>query len=160
MSKSGSNPEGARGQYSAAPAWNLPDTTGKNMALSQYKGQPVVVIFNRGRSCIHCVEHLARLAANARKFSDAGIKLIAICSESLDNLRESQAEYQKDWGGFPFPLLSDAKLTVFKAYRCVDFADQPLHGTFVIDAQGWVRWLQIGSQPFNDPAFLLAEAKD
>jgi hypothetical protein len=33
-------------------------------------------------------------------------------------------------GTFPFPLLSDAKLDAFKAYRCVDFKNQPLHATF------------------------------
>ena len=36
----------------------------------------------------------------------------------------------------PIPLLSDAKLQIFKAYGCTDFDNQPLHGTFVIDAQG------------------------
>jgi hypothetical protein len=30
---------------------------------------------------------------------------------------------------------------------------------FLIDAQAWVRWRDIGDKPFNDPAFLLAEAK-
>jgi hypothetical protein len=33
-------------------------------------------------------------------------------------------------GTFPFPLLSDAKLDAFKAYRCVDFKNQPLYATF------------------------------
>jgi peroxiredoxin len=45
-------------------------------------------------------------------------------------LKNSLAAYE---GSFPFPLLSDAKLDAFKAYRCVDFNNQPLHGTFLID---------------------------
>jgi hypothetical protein len=56
-------------------------------------------------------------------------------------------------------LLSDAKLDAFKAYRCIDFGNQPLHGTFVIDAQGQVRWRNISDRPFNDPALVLTEAK-
>jgi AhpC/TSA family len=60
---------------------------------------------------------------------------------------------------FPFSLLSDAKLDAFKAYRCVDFKNQPLHGTFLIDPQGAVRWRQISDRPFNDPVFVLGQAK-
>jgi alkyl hydroperoxide reductase subunit AhpC len=48
-------------------------------------------------------------------------------------LKQAVAAYE---GSFPFPLLSDAKLDAFKAYRCVDFNNQPLHGTFLIDPQG------------------------
>lgn len=64
-----------------------------------------------------------------------------------------------DKGSFPFPVLSDANLDSFKAYRCVGFNDRPLHGTFLIDAQGEVRWRQISDQPFDDPAFVLDQAK-
>jgi hypothetical protein len=34
-----------------------------------------------------------------------------------------------------------------------------LHGTFLIDAQGRVRWRDISDKPFNDPAYLLGEGK-
>jgi hypothetical protein len=37
-------------------------------------------------------------------------------------------------------LRESAKLDAFKAYRCVDFNNQPLHGTFLIDPQGAIRW--------------------
>ena len=42
---------------------------------------------------------------------------------------------------------------------CIDFDNQPLHGTFLIDAQGRVRWRDISDEPFNDPAFVLKEGK-
>ena len=48
---------------------------------------------------------------------------------------------------------------MFKAYRCTDFDGQPLHGTFLIDAQGRVRWRDISDKPFNDPAFVLDQVK-
>jgi hypothetical protein len=56
-------------------------------------------------------------------------------------------------------LPGSAKLDAFKAYRCVDFNNQPLHGTFLIDPQGAVRWRHISDRPFNDPAFVLGQAK-
>jgi peroxiredoxin len=82
--------------------------------------------------------------------------VVAIGTDSLDELKQAAGAYE---GNFPFPLLSDAKLDAFKAYRCVDFNNRSLHGTFLIDAQGAVRWRQISDRPFNDPAFILGQAK-
>ena len=63
-------------------------------------------------------------------------------------------------GEFPFPLVSDADLRIFKTYRAFDdFENQPLHGTFLIDGDGLVRWQDISYEPFNNPDFLLKEAK-
>jgi peroxiredoxin len=117
-----------------------------------------VVIFYEGSGCIRCAKQLNSFAQKAREFADAGIDLVAISTDTPDDLKNSLAPYEGK-GGFPFALLSDAKLDVFKAYRCVDFDDQPLHGTFLIDAQGRVRWRDISDKPFNDPAALLAEGK-
>jgi peroxiredoxin len=60
----------------------------------------------------------------------------------------------------PFPLLADAKLEVFKTYRCVDFDNQPMHGVFLIDAQGRIRSQRISDKPFTDTALVLKEAKE
>ncbi|MDB4610063.1 peroxiredoxin family protein, partial [Verrucomicrobia bacterium] len=58
------------------------------------------------------------------------------------------------------PLVSDADLRIFKTYRAFDdFENQPLHGTFLIDGDGLVRWQDISYEPFNNPDFLLKEAK-
>ncbi|MDB5302233.1 MAG: bcp 5, partial [Phycisphaerales bacterium] len=35
----------------------------------------------------------------------------------------------------------------------------PLHATFLIDAQGLVRWQDISAEPYTDTKFLLGEAK-
>lgn len=117
-----------------------------------------MLIFYEGSGCLYCATQLQSFAQKAREFADSEIALVAIGTDSPEELKNSLAAYQ-DKGGFPFPLLSDAKLDVFKAYRCVDFNNQPLHGTFLIDAQGGVRWRQISDRPFNDPAFVLGQAK-
>ena len=57
------------------------------------------------------------------------------------------------------PMLPDPKLDLFKAYHAFDdFESQPLHGTFLIDAQGNVRFQRISAEPFLDVDFLKAEA--
>ncbi|HEY2588387.1 MAG TPA: redoxin domain-containing protein [Tepidisphaeraceae bacterium] len=154
----GASPSSAGGP-SPAPAWSLSDGAGKTVSLSQYKGRPVVLIFYEGSGCLRCSRQLESFAKKAREFADSGINLVAIGTDSPDELKDSLAAY-RDQGGFPFPLLSDAKLDVFKAYRCVDFDNnKPMHGTFLIDAQGQVRWRQISDRPFNDPALVLNQAK-
>ena len=60
---------------------------------------------------------------------------------------------------FPFPLLSDPEKTAFRAYRAYDdFENMPLHGTFLIDAVGRIRWQNISFDPFTHPGFLLEES--
>jgi len=142
-----------------APAWSLTDASGKSVSLSQYKDRPVVVIFYRGYGCIQCMEQLNSFAQKAREFAEQGIDLVAISTDSQEDLKKALKPYQEK-GGFPFPLLSDAKLDVFKAYRLLDFDDQPLHGTFLIDAKGRIRWRDISDEPFNNPTFVLKEGKE
>ena len=63
---------------------------------------------------------------------------------------------------FPYTTLfrADASLNVFKQYRAYDdFEQQPLHGTFLIDRQGLVRWQDISYEPFTEAEFLLRESK-
>ena len=53
------------------------------------------------------------------------------------------------------PMLADPKLELFKLYRAYDdFESQPLHGTFLIDAQGNVRFQRISADPFLDVEFI------
>ena len=52
------------------------------------------------------------------------------------------------------------EMNVFKSYRAYDdFENSPLHGVFLIDAQGLIRWQDISYEPFTDAKFLLEEAK-
>ena len=57
------------------------------------------------------------------------------------------------------PLLPNPKLDIFKSYHAFDdFEGAPLHGTFLIDAKGDVRYQRISADPFLDVDFLKTEA--
>ena len=146
-----------RWQPMPASNWTLNDTSGKSFSLAGYQGKPVVVIFYLGHGCLHCAEQLQKFAPTAQKYADAGIATIGVSTDSQTDLKQSIDNYK---GGMPFPLVSDAKLEVFKAWRAFDdFEQAPLHGTFLIDKHGLVRWQDIGHEPFMDPEFLLTESK-
>ncbi len=129
------------------------------MSLDQYRGKAVIVIFYLGSGCLHCVEQLQKFAPMTREFADAGISIVAISSEPLDSLKTSVARLSSK-EAITFPLASDADLSTFKSYRAYDdFENMPLHGTFLIDPEGQVRWQDISYEPFTNPKFLLEESK-
>ncbi|MHA3770610.1 redoxin domain-containing protein [Verrucomicrobiota bacterium sgz303538] len=143
----------------AAPAWNLTDGDGKSRTLTEFRNRPVLMLFYLGSGCVHCIEQLNSFAPLAEKFADAGIDLMAVSTESPEELHKTW-EKAKSGEGFPFPLLADPGLAVFKTYQAFDeFNDKALHGAFLIDGTGLVRWRNIGAEPFTEPEWLLAEAK-
>ena len=149
-----------RWQPVAAPEWSLPDSTGQRLSLTEYRGKPVVVIFYLGHGCLHCAEQLQKFAPRTRDFRDAGIEVVGISTDTTEEVAADLASSGDALGGFAFPLLADPELNVFRQYRCHDdFEKRPLHGTFLIDGTGQVRWQDIGHEPFTDPQFLLDEAK-
>ena len=118
----------------------------------------MIVIFYLGYGCVHCNQQLQSFAKKTKDFADAGISLLAISTDSGADLKQAHAK-SKD-GRFPFPLLSDVKHDVFRAYRAFDdFENKPLHATFLIDAAGLIRWQDISFDPFQDADFLLKEAR-
>jgi peroxiredoxin len=143
----------------AAPSFALREGDGKPAALADYRGRPVLVLFYLGHGCLHCVEQLNRFGPKAKELADLGISLVAISPEAPEDLKKSRATYRGQ-GAFPFRLLSDPKMEVFKTYRAYDdFEGVPLHGTFLIDGRGLLRWHDIGAEPFNNVEFVLREAK-
>ena len=141
----------------AAPSWQLKDANNSVVSLSDYQGKPVIVIFYLGFGCLHCVEQLQTFGPAAGDFEQAGISLVAIGTDDMLGLQNSLKNYDKQ---IQFPLLADSEMEVFKKYRAFDdFEKQPLHGTFLIDASGHVRWQDISYEPFMDAGFLLNESK-
>jgi peroxiredoxin len=142
----------------SAPGWNLADAQGKEHPMSELRGQPFVALFYLGRGCPHCLEQLNRFAPTTEKFRKAGIAVVAISTDAVEGLRRTLQRGSQEV--FPFPLLANPDLSAFKAWRAYDdFELTPLHGTFLVDAHGRVRWQDIGPEPFMDPDFLLTEAQ-
>ncbi len=143
---------------SPAQQWALKDADGVDVTLEQYKGRPVVVIFFLGHGCLHCAQQLQAFAPKTKEFANAGLSIVAVSTDDATALRKSVEAFKPD--ALPFPLASNPSFEVFKSYRCFDdFEDRPLHGTFVLDAAGQIRWQDIGAEPFMDADFVLNEAQ-
>ncbi|TWU56578.1 Selenocysteine-containing peroxiredoxin PrxU [Rubripirellula tenax] len=142
--------------YRAEP-WGAKASDGTLVAGDEYDGKPRIIVFYLGFGCLHCMEQLHAMTPKMKEFEDMGIEVVAISTESVDELKTGLENFEKE---IPFPLLSDEKQHVFRSFGCYDdFEKQPLHGTFLIDPAGNVRWQDIGYEPFMDIEFLINESK-
>lgn len=143
----------------SAPPVTLTNAHGKSEPLFSVGGRPRVAIFFLGKGCTHCMEQLNAFTPVAKRFDEAGIDLVAISTDTPEGLKETLAGEGTNQAPFPFPLLSDAPLAAFKAFRAYDdFEEMPLHGTYLIDRGGRIRWLEISYDPFMKPEWLLEES--
>ena len=103
-----------------APDFKLPDTTGKLVALNDFKSAPaLLVVF----MCNHCpfVKHIrAGLAQFARDYQPRGLAMVGINANDVANYPEdSPAKMAQEVkaAGYTFPYLYDEPQGVAKAYR-------------------------------------------
>jgi peroxiredoxin len=144
-------------QPSPAPQWTLNNAESQPHTFPGTQRKPTVLIFYLGHGCLHCAEQLKTFGPKVKEFQEAGLDVIAISSDDEAGLKVSIENYKEP---VPFTLLANSNLNTFKAYRCHDdFENQPLHGTFIVDGAGMIRWQDIGADPFMDADFVLREAK-
>lgn len=134
-----------------APAWTLPDATGKQTSLTSLVSGPTVLLFFEGFACLRCNEQIQSLIALYESFQRQGVQIIGISTDTVAGLAEALAGTP-----CPFPLVADPEKSVFRKYGC--FSGGPLHGTFIVDGQATVRWQVIGSKPYEGYDRVLQEA--
>lgn len=103
-----------------APDFQLPDTTGRIVRLSDFADAPALVV---AFICNHCpyVKHIrAGLAAFARDVQARGVAVVAINSNDVASYPEDSPERMAEEvrsAGYSFPYLYDESQEVARAYR-------------------------------------------
>lgn len=144
----------------AQPEISLPDKSGAVHALAEFKGRPVLVIFFLGQGCAHCVEQLQNFRPLVGAYEQAGIPIVTIGTDSVEKLAESLGPGPERNPDLPYLILSDEPMAAFKAWKCYDeFLQKPLHGTFLLDAEGGVLWSDISHDPYAQASYLLGECQ-
>lgn len=133
----------------AAPDFALPDPNGQLVRLSDYRGQPVVLIFYPLDWSPTCSDQLSLYQSELDEFRKRGAQLLAI---SVDSIYSHGA-----WAavrGLDFPLLSDfqpkgAVAQQYQVYREQDgFSERAL---YVIDGEGIIRYAHVSPQLHHVP---------
>lgn len=113
-----------------APAFNVKDTNGNTVSLSDFAGKKVVLYFYPKDDTPGCTKQ-------ACSFRDAGVdyqgKDIVVLGVSVDDEASHQQFTQKY--NLNFPLLADTEKTMIKAYE-VDGGGKAQRVTYVIDGDG------------------------
>jgi peroxiredoxin len=142
----------------AADGFNLTDTNGQAYGLAAHHGRNVLLLFYLGGKCAHCMQQLQEFGKQFKAFEEIETDIVAIGTDTLEDARALKSN--ADGIKFPMPFLPDPSLDVFKKYQVFDdFENQPLHGAFLIDKKGYVRFQRISADPFLDVEFLKKEAE-
>lgn len=105
------------------------------------------------------MEQVNAFAAKREAFAKAGIELIAVSTDTATDIT-TMCRTPEAAGKFSFPILADPELNSFKNWGAYDdFEKMALHGTFLVDPSGRVRWMDTGFEPFTRADFLLTEAQ-
>ena len=147
---------GAPAPGSSAPDLTLPDTHGTPVTLSELRGTPVALVFLPFAFSGICTGELCELRDNIAAFDEAGVRLLVVSCDPMFALR-AWAEQE----GYTFDLLSDfwPHGAVSRAYGVFDEASgHALRGSFLIDADGVVRWSVVNPRGQARPLAAYREA--
>jgi peroxiredoxin len=144
-----------------APDFSLVASDGKSKTLNDLTADgPLVLVFYYGYYCDHCVAQLYAINQDLAYFKELGANVAAISADPPEETRAKFAEYKDRGGAFAFTVLSDPENKVSEKYECF-FPFKPgrpelqLHGTFLIDRKGIVRFAKTGLSPYTNHRSLL-----
>jgi thioredoxin-dependent peroxiredoxin len=122
----------------AAPDFRLPDSTGADVSLSDYRGRRVIVYFYPAAATPGCTKQACDFRDNLAELNDAGLTVLGISPDKPEKLAKFVADE-----GLTFPLLSDQNREVLTAWGA--FGEKQNYGrtimgvirsTFVVDTDG------------------------
>lgn len=119
-----------------APEFTLPGTGGKTYSLSDYKGQPVVLVFYPGDNTPVCTRQLQSYTDDWGQFEGLGAAVLALSPQSVESHEGFSCKL-----GLPFPLLADTDKKVGADYDILGPLGFYRRSVFVIDGDGVVRYL-------------------
>src|SRR5450631_3232042 len=104
----------------AAPDFNLPDTSGELVSLADFKDQAALVVIFMCNHCPYVIHLRAGLAQLARDYAPKQVGVVGINSNDVKNYPADSPAKMKDevkTAGYIFPYLYDETQAVAKAYR-------------------------------------------
>lgn len=142
---------------SIAPNFTLLDKDGREVSLSDFRGQRVVLYFYPKDNTPGCTRQACAFAGAYSGFLEKGVKVIGISRDSV----ASHAKFAEKYS-LPFTLLSDPELVAIKAYGV--WQEKKLYGkvsfgvvrtTFIIDESGIIERVMEKVKPDTNAAEIL-----
>ncbi len=121
-----------------APDFSLPDQNGEMHALTDYRGQKVVLYFYPKDMTSGCTKQACAFGELYPQFREKGAVVLGISKDSVTSHKKFEEKY-----GLPFTLLSDSETKTIQAYDV--WKEKTLYGrkymgvvrtTYLIDENG------------------------
>jgi len=141
-----------RGPVIGEPAFEYGGTTlaGDSVSLAGLRGE--AVLLNLWATwCVPCRTETPYLQSIAEEYGDRGLRVVGVSQDVGDAGADIRAFVERY--GVTYTILHDPRMRGLDLYRV-----NGLPGTFLIDREGVLRWMQYGPIREGDPAFLQALA--
>ncbi|WP_301921176.1 redoxin domain-containing protein [Ferruginibacter sp.] len=141
-----------------APAFTLHDSEKNKVALADYKGKNVLLMFFPQSFTGVCTAELCSLRDNIAIYNNANAQVFGISVDSVFTLAKFKEEQHLN-----FPLLSDFNKEVSTAYDAIymdwilDMKGVSKRSAFVIDKEGIVRYAEVLESAGDLPNFTAIE---
>ena len=133
-----------------APALEYVTTSleGDSVSLASMRGE--VVLLNLWATwCLPCRTETPYLQSISETYGHRGLRVVGV-SQDVGNAREDIRAFVEQFG-VTYTILHDPQMRGLDLYQV-----NGLPGTFLIDREGILRWMQYGPIREGDPAFLQA----
>lgn len=94
-----------------APDFCLPDLAGGEQRLSDLRGRPVWLLFNRQSTCALCNPHNAQVITLHERLRQKGVQIVTVWGSSIDSLGEGIGKMRP-----PYPVLADPQDETYDRY--------------------------------------------
>ncbi len=95
-----------------APNFSLPDETGTERTLSEFRGSWVLLYFYPKDETPGCTAEACAIRDAWSEFQEAGVVVLGVSHDTVESHQKFAQNHT-----LPFPLLADTKKTVIKLYR-------------------------------------------
>ncbi len=141
-----------------APNFTLVDQSGKEVSLSDFKGQRVVLYFYPKDNTPGCTRQACAFAGLYREFERRGVAVVGISKDSVASHVKFAEKY-----GLPFVLLADPERQAIEAYgvwqekkMCGKVGMGVVRTTFLIDEDGNITHIMPKVKPDTNAEEILA----
>lgn len=139
----------------------LIDAQGKPVAIKEFRGKPLVLVFMRGFAgyiCPYCTTYTAQIATRYPEIKQAGAEVLVVypcrkkdkgkVKEFVKVVNEILEEDGKE--AIPFPVFLDPGARAVEHYNLLGDLSKP--STFVLDAQGKITYVYVGRDRADRPS--------
>lgn len=146
---------------SIAPAFRLPDQTGKIHQLSDYHGKWLLLYFYPKDNTIGCTQEACALRDNWADFAQSDAVVLGVSADSVSSHTKFADKFK-----LPFPILADESRTTIEAYGV--WVEKKLWGrtfmgisrmSFLIDPFGKIAKIYEKIRPANHATEVLADLR-